>query len=672
MSCSVAAPEPTCDPLCRVSNSGRPIRNHEPAVSGNKAPCYVPAVKLLHLIRDTAGDSTMLRRKLAESAEEVAPLARRLQDFRESKGLTRAALALELGVTPITLYRWETGSTRPSPLAAERLSELGFGPLADHETNVSSIPRLKANVHTHNGVRTSSKFAARAQELKKSALMRLGDGDRSIAIVPSAFVRNGPPDQEPFHQNLLALQMTGDLTRDKNRYSRRLSMVEAVDEVGPTAQHLLERPKPTAVFWNSNYGTHGWHRYVGRFPPHVVRALLNRFGAHSQSVVCDPFVGSGTTAVECRLLGIPFVGIEICPLSCLMTRAKSTFPEDPSVLTNLAHSFAKFYAQQMSRFLRKRAISDITFEEILARPGNPVPAFANIQRWFTPEAMLGVSFAVQFGMSLHGFERDAVLLALSSKMRSIGNVDVDVVRAEYSKKPRANVDVGRLVSERLARMAMDVTRSMSSHSGLLGPSSSIKLFEGSVLDVDLPEASVDHVITSPPYGVEALSYLRTHLLSYRSLVGFLEHDPYETRDKTIGSEYLPNESAQAEHLAERVSRQCKSFFAKSHGVADSKYELRRAAMVQFFDDMLRVGQRLSKWLRDDGNVAFIVGNKRLGEDVIPTDVIVRELFDACGLSYVDALRHKLKTNNSNSQVPWQERIIQEESILIFRRNRRSR
>ncbi len=88
--------------------------------------------------------------------------------------------------------------------------------------------------------------------------------------------------------------------------------------------------------------------------------------------------------------------------------------------------------------------------------------------------------------------------------------------------------------------------------------------------------------------------------------------------------------------------------------------------------MLAVGEKMSKWLKNDGQVAFIIGNKRLGNDVIPMDTIVTELFASCNLDFVEAIRHKLKTNNSNSQVPWQEKIIQEESILLFKRARRKR
>lgn len=39
-----------------------------------------------------------------------------------------------------------------------------------------------------------------------------------------------------------------------------------------------------------------------------VRWLVRHFGG---GVVCDPFTGSGTTALACKSLGIPFIGIEI-------------------------------------------------------------------------------------------------------------------------------------------------------------------------------------------------------------------------------------------------------------------------------------------------------------------------------------------------------------------------
>lgn len=588
--------------------------------------------------------------------------SKRLRIFLDANGFTRATLASELGVTPITLYRWETGSTRPSPLAAEKLRNIGFGPVNPDETNESSIPRLK--IHPKN-----EKPVAAAAKLREAGWLSLKAQTGQINALVAPFVRNGPPDQAIFQRRMLELQSSSS-TLSALELSKRLSMVEEVENVGPTAQHSLEHPRPSALSWNSNYGTHGWHRYVGRFPPHVVRALLNHFGADSNSIVCDPFAGSGTTAVECRLLGIPFVGIEICPLSILMTRTKAAFPDNQEALVKLVPNFAAFYAQKWSEFESENGTSP-AHAQVFGRTGNLIPPFANVERWFTPEALLGASITVEFGMSLSGFERDAVLLALSAKMRSIGNVDVDVVRAEYSKKPRENVDVCHLVARQLKKMAADISASLKTHTDLIGPASDVTLHEGSVLDLDLGPESIDHVITSPPYGVEAISYLRTHLLSYRSLIAHLGHDPYDTRDKTIGSEYLTKTNDTAGQRSQAASPTCRRFFTDAKTNDSPKYQTRHAAMMQFCDDMLTVGEKLARWMKDDGKAAFIIGNKRLGDEVIPMDVIVTELFDACDLELTESIRHKLKTNNSNSQVPWQERVIQEESILLFKRRRRA-
>ena len=594
------------------------------------------------------------------SISDDHPFNVRLRNFRDSLGFSKADLAAELGVSPITLYRWETASTRPSPLAAEKLGAMGFGDVAMSDTNIMTVPRLK-NRAAKDGAN------AAAAKLRDEGMIALGTPDKCVTVLPAPFVRNGPPDQATFHRKLLDLQIASTLP--VSDLYRRLSMVEEVEGFGHTSQHLLEKPRSVALSWNSNYGSHGWHRYVGRFPSHVIRTLLNHFGADSSSVVCDPFAGSGTTAVECRLLGIPFVGIEICSLSAMMTRTKAAFPSDPKSLFALTQKFVPFYDATWETFVGKRDIAKISHREILEREGNSIPHFTNVERWFSREALLGTSIAVEFGMQQEDFAREAVLVALSAKMRSIGNVDVDVVRAEYRKTPRTNVDVAKLVARQLTKMTGDISASLKSHSELIGSESDITVHEGSVLDIDLGKGSVSHIITSPPYGIEAISYLRTHLLSYRSLIAHLGHDPYDTQEKTIGSEYLVEIENDAGGRASGRSQTCRMFFEKHQQDNNPKYGQRRAAMMQFCDDMLTVGEKMARWLRPGGQLAFVIGNKRLGDEVIPMDAIVTELFSTCGLQLVDIIRHKLKTNNSNSQVPWQEKIIQEECIILFRKLR---
>jgi DNA modification methylase len=55
----------------------------------------------------------------------------------------------------------------------------------------------------------------------------------------------------------------------------------------------------------------------------MVRALLNILHVRPGDLVLDPFVGSGTTAVESMLLGIDFLGIDISPLCVLIAKVKT-------------------------------------------------------------------------------------------------------------------------------------------------------------------------------------------------------------------------------------------------------------------------------------------------------------------------------------------------------------
>nr|ABC75873.1 M1.BtsI [Parageobacillus thermoglucosidasius] len=497
-------------------------------------------------------------------------------------------------------------------------------------------------------------------------------GDESFNFIPAPYVLNSPADQNDFHNTLIHIQQHKNPKISRDKYLKRLSMVETIlpDQI-KTAQTILESPKKNAKSWSSNYGTHGWHRYVGRFPPHLVRALLNYFQADSNDIVLDPFVGSGTTLVECRLLGIPAIGIEICPLSAMISRSKSQYTlEMADYLPELIAEFEEFYKTSWANFIGTRDLATVSYEEIIARPGNYIEAFTNYEKWFIKEALLGVSIAIEFATRLNGNLKDLFLVALSSKMRSIGNVDVDVVRAEYSKKPREKVDVLDLVVKQLKKMRKSIIDSYMSHSDFILDKDSIKVIENDVLQVnDIDNESISFIITSPPYGVEAISYLRTHLLSYRTLDHFLGVDPYKFGANVIGSEYLPSEVPEVTDFeVAKISKTYRDFFDQVlKNNLNKNMKVRTLMMMKFFEDMRKVAERFQKWLKTGGKVAFVIGNNKIGNTIIPTDKIISEIFQWYRLDLIKSINHKLKSNNSNSKVPWQDRIIQDEFILIFQK-----
>ncbi len=570
-------------------------------------------------------------------------ISKSIVNYRISRAWSQAYLAKKLGVSRVTIARWENGASQPSTLAMMQLQELigteeNLIVKAINPTNEKGAP-LKT--HSSN---------------KKEANI----------LTHSPYVLNGPKDQNIFHSKLIEMQRPRKKA-DWNIYKKRLSLVQSVNGE-PTAQYLLEAPTISSKSWNSNYGPHGWHRYVGRFPPHLVRALINRFEATSEDIICDPFMGSGTTIVEARLLGIPSIGIEVCPLSCLISRTKSTFPENVTELYSIVDSLDNFYHKHTTAFTQKNPHS-FEHEKVLTRKGNNIARFANIERWFTPEALLGVSIVTEFATQYKGYSQDLILTALSAKMRSIGNIDVDVIRAEYSKKPRKDVDVLRLVRGQLLKMLGDIEATIQTHKDLVADKKTVHIKENSVLEAEIPKGSISHIITSPPYGVESLSYLRTHLLSYRTLGHFLKIDPYEFSKKVIGSEYLSKEIPDATSLSvSKISKTYRNFFSKiSDSEKPKNFQIRVGMMMHFFQDMNDLVEKFQYWVKPGGNVAFVVGNKRIEDEVIPTDSIISEIFKANGFKLEEVLGHKLKTNNSNSKVPWQDKIIDQEFTMIFKR-----
>ena len=85
---------------------------------------------------------------------------------------------------------------------------------------------------------------------------------------------------------------------------------------------------------------HSFHAYPCKFPAFIPREIIKRY-ANKGDVICDPFVGSGTTLLEATLLGYSSIGNDINPLSCLLSKVKGK-PLDKKLL-NKSYFFRENY-----------------------------------------------------------------------------------------------------------------------------------------------------------------------------------------------------------------------------------------------------------------------------------------------------------------------------------------
>ena len=95
-------------------------------------------------------------------------------------------------------------------------------------------------------------------------------------------------------------------------------MVVAAGTLRPSVWSFAEL-SPT----QTQYLTHGYHRYPAKFIPQLVRQLLCEY-SKVHDCVCDPFGGCGTTLVEAKLTNRMSFGFDINPVAVVITRTKIT------------------------------------------------------------------------------------------------------------------------------------------------------------------------------------------------------------------------------------------------------------------------------------------------------------------------------------------------------------
>ena len=227
----------------------------------------------------------------------------------------------------------------------------------------------------------------------------------------------------------------------------------------------------------NQYLTHWIYPYKGKFHPQMIRALLNIIGLKEGDTVFDPFIGSGTTAVEAKLLGIKCIGIDISPLCILQSKAKT---ESLEVLNEILK-------------IKNEISSKIT--PTLFNPGNK--SFLEVIDSLPDE-------------NLRNFYKMAYLVAVSDNARR----GRDLTKSFYS-----NLDLMIKSVKDFQYIAQELNLKLGKVEIKIGDSRKLSLEDG----------SIDGIITSPPYSI-ALDYVSNDAHALK----VMGHDLPKIREEFIG------------------------------------------------------------------------------------------------------------------------------------------
>src|SRR3989338_351651 len=65
---------------------------------------------------------------------------------------------------------------------------------------------------------------------------------------------------------------------------------------------------------DTSYATHGFHKYPAKFIPQLAKRCIEE-NTKINEIVCDPFMGCGTTLIESLVSGRKAVGVDINPVA---------------------------------------------------------------------------------------------------------------------------------------------------------------------------------------------------------------------------------------------------------------------------------------------------------------------------------------------------------------------
>ena len=398
---------------------------------------------------------------------------------------------------------------------------------------------------------------------------------------------------------------------------------------------------------------HRWFRCTQGFSGALVEHLLQEFSPADDEVILDPFVGSGTTPLECRKHGFPSMGVDVSPLMTWICKAKLR-PWRHKELRHLADSLALPEASSSPH----KPDSSVVFDSYLQKAYSPEVLR---QIWTLADHFRTVNLPPR-----HRIFLQTVLLSILeeiSQIRKHGSHYRYLLRSENAGLQKLNIqifnpkaDIRPLFLNRMAEMIDDVESSEFAR-----PLASARIILGDARNLDIPNESISLVITSPPYlnrnnyiaqqkaEMAVLGLVETHQ-AYRHLVQSTMRSHVECKYDSKPTSRMP----EVRKIIEAID------------LTDGNNPRIPHMIGGYFDDLDDCLRELFRVMKPAARAAFVVGCTRWGGVVVPVDHLLLRLAEQRGFKAERVWVTRLK-GNSPQQMRRYGRIPVRESVVIFRK-----
>lgn len=336
----------------------------------------------------------------------------------------------------------------------------------------------------------------------------------------------------------------------------------------------------------TQYLTHTFHSYPARFIPQIPQRTINLF-TNKNDTILDPFCGCGTTCVESRLLHRNAIGIDLNPLSTLITKAKSVpieknkiFPSTKRLLNEIKNNIKSNLPELPSHLInpkdfeyKKNQQFYIKYikEGIKENKINP--------RFFKILTLILNTINENFDNSLKDYFKVAFSSTINTLSRNAINESIDYPIDVFRNRLYSMNEQMKKFNERIndlnyTKVYCDLSWNLS------------KLIETN---------SIDHIITSPPYA-NAFDYHREHKMNILWLG--LPYRPFKNKEMGAHSLFTPN---------------------------------RFRMLTEYLADMFRTINQMSLVLKEGKKAVIVIGNSTVEHIVLESHKFFEKFGGESGL-----------------------------------------
>lgn len=410
---------------------------------------------------------------------------------------------------------------------------------------------------------------------------------------------------------------------------------------------------------------HRWFTYPAGFSYKAVMHSIERFNIKPGMTVYDPFMGSGTTNLTCKSLGISSVGVEAHPFVYKITRAKMNWSIDQGEAKRFIQKVDDTFAMRLNLITTTDGFNIAEcFPELVVKcyTKETLEKLYILKLIFQEEELSQPVFDFYFVVItalLRGISSAATGWPyIAPKKAKTTSADKDVL-IEFRKLSYEMLDDLQAIS----RMAD--TQENSNHRIYNSDSRNTKEL--------IPDASIDHVFTSPPY-LNNFDYSdRTRL----ELYFWGEANNWKDISDNIRTKLMTSATTQISRndpryiLLNGFKLACPEITDFIQSSSDKLGELRKVKggkksydlmVIGYFNDIYQIIKDVYRVLKPNTTALFVLGDSAPYGVHIPTDKLIGEIgvcigFDNYRLEVLRKRGDKWKANPQRHSVSLQESVV---------------